>query len=120
MIKKRLQFQLMNANLVDWNLWKSMEKQINMIALNHNVIRSNRLDDDEKHTTSVDITCQTEEDLINTMIRCSEAYERELSGIQINLISVSVLESSEVSFVIGAMKEQLNEMKMKSKNGVKK
>ena len=119
MIKKRLTFQLINATTDDFGIWKSSEKEINMIAIKHNIIRSNRLDDDVKFTTSVDITAQSEAELLQAIMEISRYHEQHLSGIDVKVTQQVVLENTEVSFVIGAMKEELNDIKKKNKIGEK-
>ena len=117
MIKKRLTFQLVNATPDDFEIWKSKEKEINLIALSHNIVRTNRLDDDVKHTTSVDITAKSDAELLQAIVEISKFHEQHLSGIDVKVTQQVVLENSEVSFVIGAMKDELNHLKNKPKNG---
>ena len=116
MIKKRLTFQLVNATPADFEIWKSKEKEINMIAINHNIVRSNRLDDDVKHTTSVDIATSNESNLLQAIIDIARFHEKHLSGIDVRCTQQKILDNTEVSFVIGS--EQL-ELATKAKKQLK-
>ena len=79
--------------------------------------------DDIKHTTSVDINGKSEEELLQAIMEISRFHEKHLSGIDVRVTQQVVLENSEVSFVIGAMKDQLNDLKntirKERKNGKK-
>ena len=107
MIKKRLMFELQDVTDKVFQIWKDQEEEINQIALKHNVIRSNRIDDDCKHTTSVDIEIPNQEAQVHAMIEISHLYAGKMSETTIKVTQQILQTDDESEIIISGSEKQV-------------